>query len=93
MPFSFFLAGILSIAASVFGAGITFGQDYPGKPIRIVTSAAGGGTDFVARLIAQELAAALGQPMIVDDRPIALGDILPKAPPNGYTLQFVADST
>ena len=69
------------------------GQAYPRKPIRIVTSAVGGGTDFVARLIAQELTAPLGQPLIVDNRPaVALGDILPKAPADGYTLMVGGES-
>ena len=44
------------------------GQAYPNKPVRIVTGEAGGGNDFTARLIAQEITAPLGQPVIVDNR-------------------------
>jgi tripartite-type tricarboxylate transporter receptor subunit TctC len=62
-------------------------QAYPSKPIRIVTSPAGGGNDFPARLIARALAAPLGQQLIVDNRPtVLIADIVAKAPPDGHTL-------
>ena len=62
-------------------------QSYPSKPIRIVTSPAGGGNDFPARLIARALAAPLGQQLIVDNRPtVLIADIVAKAPPDGHTL-------
>ena len=64
---------------------------YPAKPIRmIVTAAAGSGPDITARIVGQKLTAALGQPVIIDDRPGAGGSIAAelaaKAPPDGYTL-------
>ena len=63
------------------------GQDYPVKPIRIVTSPAGGGNDFPARLIARALAGPLGQQIVVDNRAtILIADIVRQAPPDGYTL-------
>lgn len=75
---------VLSLIASVAAASA---QDYPNKPIRIVTSAIGGGTDFAARLMAQGLAARMGQPVIVDNRPPALqGVIVPRSAPDGYNL-------
>ena len=84
---------VFCVIAAAVVAGVARGQDYPNKPIRIVTSAAGGGTDFVARLMSQELAVPLGQPLVVDNRPaVTLGDILPKAPPNGYTLMVGGES-
>src|SRR3972149_1205391 len=58
-----FLAGLL-----VLDAGLASGQGYPNKPIRVIASGAGGGQDFVARLIAPGIAAALGQPVIVENR-------------------------
>ncbi len=63
-------------------------QDYPTRPIRIVTSEAGGGNDLQARLVAKGLTAALGQQVIVENRPSGVipGDIVSKATPNGYTL-------
>ena len=62
-------------------------QNYPTKPIRIVTSPAGGGNDFPARLIARALTAPLGQQLIVDNRPtVLIADLVAKAPPDGHTL-------
>jgi tripartite-type tricarboxylate transporter receptor subunit TctC len=65
--------------------------DYPAKPIRFLVGAApGGGTDFMARLAAQKLNEAWGQPVIVDNRVGATGliamEMLAKATPDGYTL-------
>ena len=70
------------------GAGTASAQDYPNKPLRIVTSEAGGGNDIQARMIAQGLATALGQQVVVDNRPsgVVPGDLVSKATPNGYTL-------
>jgi tripartite-type tricarboxylate transporter receptor subunit TctC len=62
-------------------------QAYPTKPIRIVTSPAGGGNDFPTRLIARALGGPLGQQLIVDNRPtVLIADLVAKAPPDGYTL-------
>ena len=71
-------------------AGAAAAEDYPNKPLRIVTSEAGGGNDVQARLIAQGLTLALGQQVVVENRPSGVipGDIVSKAPPNGYTLLF-----
>lgn len=82
-------------AAVLYGclaAGIALAQNgYPHKPIRIVVPvAAGGGTDYTARLIGQKLSEAWGQPVIVDNRPGAAGnlgvELASKATPDGYTL-------
>jgi len=72
------------------GTVIASGQEYPTKPVRIVTAAAGSGNDFTARLIAPELSSRLGQQVLVDNRGggvIAI-DIVAKAPRDGYTLLF-----
>jgi tripartite-type tricarboxylate transporter receptor subunit TctC len=62
-------------------------QDYPTRPIRIVTPPAGAGNDFVARVIAQGLTGSLGQQLVVDNRPAAVvGELVAKAPADGYTL-------
>ena len=77
----------MTLAAACFSAGAAHGQTYPTKPVRIVTSPAGGGNDFPARLIARALAAPLGQQLIVDNRPtVLIADIVAKAPPDGHTL-------
>ncbi len=81
-----FIAGIVAVALMT-AAATAHGQEYPNKPIRIVTSDVGGSTDFAARIIAQGLATRLGQPVIVENRPAGLlGVIVPKALPDGYTL-------
>src|SRR5688572_8732665 len=79
---------MLLVGLMVLGASGVSGQAYPNKPIRIVTGAAGGGSDFVARLIAQGTASHLGQPIIVENRSSGIipAEIVSKALPDGYTL-------
>ena len=66
-------------------------QDFPAKPLRMVVGyAAGGPTDVIGRIIAQDMAASLGQPVVVENRTGANGLIgtleVKKAPADGYTL-------
>jgi tripartite-type tricarboxylate transporter receptor subunit TctC len=70
-------------------------QSYPSRPVRwIISFAAGGGNDIVARLVGQFLSQKLGQQIIVEDRGGAGGNIgmaaVLSAPPDGYTIGFVA---
>ena len=83
-----FFAKALAFGVVVLGAGVVWGQDYPSKPIRILTSAAGGGGDFTTRLVAQGISAPLGQQVIVDNRASAVlaAEVVAKSPPDGYTL-------
>ena len=76
------------IAIGLLTAGVACGQDYPRKPIRIVTSNIGSGNDFVARIVAQGLTESLGQQVVVDNRPAGplSGEMVSKAPADGYTL-------
>jgi tripartite-type tricarboxylate transporter receptor subunit TctC len=69
-------------------------QTYPNKPIRWIVPYTGGGiTDVVTRIVTQKMSAALGQPIVVDNRPGAnsiLGsDLAAKAAPDGYTMVTV----
>ncbi len=70
-------------------------QDYPAKPVRILAGAAGGGSDFTARLIASGISGPLGQSVIVDNRASALitAETLSKSPPDGYTIMVNGSST
>jgi len=83
-----FVAALLSVGLTAWGASVASGQNYPNKPIRMVTGEVGGGPDYVARLIARGISGPLGQQVIVDNRPTGIipADIVSKAPPDGYTL-------
>ena len=59
----------------VTSAGVAYGQNYPNKPVRIVTTEPGSGSDFVSRLIAQEMTGIWGQPVVVENRARAAGMI------------------
>src|SRR3982751_2243512 len=87
------------IAATLVCSGLhnAQAQNYPSKSIRIIVpQSAGGSTDLVARPLAQKLGDALGQSVVVDNRPGAgsvIGtDLVAKAAPDGYTLLAVAAS-
>jgi len=87
-------AFLITVTAIV--AGQALAQAYPTRPVRIILGAApGGNTDTVARALATQLSAAMGQPFVVENRPGAAGNIgaelAAKAAPDGYTL-FVPSS-
>jgi tripartite-type tricarboxylate transporter receptor subunit TctC len=84
-------------ACAAAPAGEVCAQAWPAKPIRmIVPFATGGGTDIQARLFSAKLYPALGQTVIVDNRPGGGGNIgaetVAKAPPDGYTVLFQSAS-
>jgi tripartite-type tricarboxylate transporter receptor subunit TctC len=79
------------MAAAALGAASAPAQNYPSRTVRIVVPyAAGGNTDFTARVIATKLAEAFGQQVIVDNRPggaTNIGtEVVAKAAPDGYTM-------
>ena len=81
------LPSMLGAGLIAFGTGIVCAQDYPNKPIRIVTGSVGGGSDVAARQIAQGISGSLGQSIIIENRPsIVASEIVSKAAPDGYTL-------
>jgi tripartite-type tricarboxylate transporter receptor subunit TctC len=69
-------------------SGAAFAQEFPTRPVRIVASEAGGGGDFAARVIAQNLGAILGQTAFVENRGggVIAGDLVARAPADGHTL-------
>jgi len=86
-----FPIAVMTIAAAIAAIDIAHAQAYPAKPIRLVAGfPPGGGIDFTARLVAQHLGDALGQPVVVENRPGAAGvqaaADLARAAPDGYTL-------
>lgn len=90
------LAG-LAAAASLLAAVPVTAQPYPNKPIRlIVPFAAGSASDILARMIGEPLSQALGQPIIVDNKPgnnTTVGtELVATAPPDGYTLGLLTNS-
>ncbi len=86
------LKGLLALATGALPAGRASAQAWPTRPLRLVVpfSAGAGILDIMARLVSQQLSAALGQQIVVDNKPGAGGnvgaEIVAKAAPDGYTL-------
>jgi tripartite-type tricarboxylate transporter receptor subunit TctC len=83
------------LLAALFSVTAAAAQDFPAKPIRIIVPySPGGGTDTVARLMAQKLTAAFGQSVIVDNKPGASANIgaemVARSPGDGYTILVTA---
>src|SRR5437868_15458135 len=90
------LFAVLAALALSFAA--TAQTSYPSKPIRfVVPYPAGGPLDIVARLLGQKVSESVRQPVIVDNKPGAGGnigaDIVAKSPPDGYTILMGAVAT
>ena len=85
----------LALSACATGA---FAQAFPNKPITIVVSVPAGGTiDAIARMVAKDMGEALGQPVVIDNRAGANGniaaDFVRRSPADGHTLLMLASST
>lgn len=88
-------AGLLLVTALTFSPGMVVAQDsYPSRPVSLVHGfAAGGNADVISRIMADQLSTDLGQPVVVEAKPGAGGNIasafVAKAPPDGYTMQLL----
>src|SRR5690242_20349224 len=85
------------VVLACLAASAALAQPYPAKPVRIMVGASpGGGTDIIARLLADKFAESMKQAFIVENRPGAsntiAADVTAKAPPDGHTL-LVATNT
>jgi tripartite-type tricarboxylate transporter receptor subunit TctC len=83
--------GLLACSALCWGSAFGQAAPYPSKPIKLVVPyGAGGGTDQIARLVADKLRVRLGQPIIVDNKPgvgtVIGSDYAARQPADGYTL-------
>jgi tripartite-type tricarboxylate transporter receptor subunit TctC len=88
---------VAAISLTLCAGALAADAAYPARPVRILVGAnAGGGTDVIARMLAEKFADGLKQPFVVENRPGAsntiAADITAKAPPDGYTL-LVATNT
>ncbi|PLC55918.1 ABC transporter substrate-binding protein [Pollutimonas nitritireducens] len=86
---------LIAVASGLVFAQSAAAQEFPSKPIKIIVPySAGGPTDMLARSYAKVLSDLLGQPVVVDNRPGAGGnigvDLVVKSNPDGYTIGFTA---
>jgi tripartite-type tricarboxylate transporter receptor subunit TctC len=97
IPIRRLLLASIALVASLCSVVDASAQAWPSKPIHlIVPFGAGGATDIYARLVGQHLQTALGQPIVVENRPggnFAIGtEAVAKSPPDGYTLVMITSS-
>src|SRR5947209_7349810 len=93
-----YFRGVIVVVWSVLLAGSAGAQTFPAKPLTIVVPfAPGSGTDTVSRIIGQHLSTALGQSVVVENKPGANGSIaaayVARAPADGHTLLMATNST
>nr|WP_240787072.1 tripartite tricarboxylate transporter substrate binding protein [Ramlibacter rhizophilus] len=86
------------MAAAVFASPAAWSQQWPERPITIVVPwAAGGSTDILARTVSEQMTRSLGQPVVVENKAGASGNIgslaVVRAKPDGYTILFGSMST
>ena len=86
-------AWMFPIVIGLLGTGTVYGQAYPNKPIRFLTTGVGGSTDLAARTVAQGLTDSAGWNVVVDNRgsTIVSAEVVARAAPDGYTLLVSTD--
>ncbi len=91
------LRTVCVLSTALAATATAHAQTYPARPVRLVVSfAAGGGVDLVARLVGQKLSEAWNQQVVIDNRPGAGGNVsaelVAKSPPDGYTIYMSSAS-
>jgi tripartite-type tricarboxylate transporter receptor subunit TctC len=89
---------VMAVCATAFGVSMACAQTFPTKPLKIVVPVgAGGAADITARTVAQKLGEALGQSVVVENKPsaggIVAGDLVSKAEPDGHTMLLISSGT
>ena len=92
------VAGATALLASLLVAPLHAQTTFPGKPLKIVVpNAAGGAADITARTVGQKLSEALGQPVVIENKPsaggIVAGEMVARAEPDGHTLLLISSGT
>jgi tripartite-type tricarboxylate transporter receptor subunit TctC len=92
------LVPLIALVVSICAPSVADAQDYPTRPIRVITGVGAGGTgDIFIRALGQELHQRLGQPLIVEPRPggnfTIAGRVCAEAAPDGYTVCMLTGST
>lgn len=96
--FALRLAGAAVLLASLLASPLHAQTAFPSKPLKIVVpNAAGGAADITARTVGQKLSEALGQPVVIENKPsaggIVAGEMVARAEPDGHTLLLISSGT
>src|SRR5262245_58749584 len=84
-----FIGWIVLVGLIMSSSDVVLAQNFPVKPLRIITQQAGGTSDFSARVIAQAITGPLSQPVVVENyQPIPSIDVAHRAAPDGYTMLY-----
>src|SRR4051795_3894456 len=89
------VSAMLAAVLCVMSTAPTAAQTYPSRPIKVIVPFAPGGADVMARLVADRLSGALGQPVVIENRPGGAGGTVgtkavTTADPDGYTLTLAS---
>src|ERR1700742_2138692 len=93
-----FVKGAGALGAAVFAPNVVLGQDWPNRPVRfIVHLAAGGGLDFIARLVGEPISRSIGQQVFIENRTGGAGGTIGieagiKSPNDGYNFLIANDN-
>ena len=96
--FALRLAGAAALLASLLASPLHAQTAFPSKPLKIVVpNAAGGAADITARTVGQKLAEALGQAVVIENKPsaggIVAGEMVARAEPDGHTMLLISSGT